>query len=596
MRREGWPKDRPDYLYFRLYKENCDTGEAVSSIARCVGRSAKQFSFAGTKDRRAVTVQQVCAHRLPIDQLRRSVLHRLWDKRVRISNLEYRRERLRLGQLRFRPTDAELRVAASASSNCARGGNRFKVVLRKVPLHNLEAFNPASRLHCGELFQMLRCGRREDVSHDSSTGGSARAAQATSGIGEDKSKSIVSWKPMILDPGHVGAAIIAGEWQKARLMKLHEAVLHVAERAPYLIAVRLILGADECCSAEASTAQKRPSEEQETKELATQGQQCEVLEAQRLFLVSGLARLTLRAGAALLSPSQNHTGQHLERCLLGALARDLSYAIATAAADTLDSLVVFSGVSRFANSDDNLVLVDLPKFGKVLHLVETAAISFRDLVMADHSGKALHDLPGTVDANEEHLFDEAGEQDDLSEDDHETQSLPSVRALSGEDVSSAKLTDIMLPLPGSDVVYPEYLQQVYEEMSVSLLGLPLADFASCKLVPLKGSYRNAVVCPESLEWHSIAPELLSTSALVDSDVAQLLRDRPLNAELKEGGSAASASNSGSGAPTDPELSKCKDLQEAGTGAVMFSCVLPPSSYLTMLLREVMKQITPPPGG
>ena len=21
MRREGWPKDRPDYLYFRLYKE-----------------------------------------------------------------------------------------------------------------------------------------------------------------------------------------------------------------------------------------------------------------------------------------------------------------------------------------------------------------------------------------------------------------------------------------------------------------------------------------------------------------------------------------------------------------------------------------------
>ena len=106
---------------------------------------------------------------------------RLWDKRVRISNLEYRRERLRLGQLRFRPTDAELRVAASASSNCARGGNRFKVVLRKVPLHNLEAFNPASRLHCGELFQMLRCGRREDVSHDSSTGGSARAAQATSG-------------------------------------------------------------------------------------------------------------------------------------------------------------------------------------------------------------------------------------------------------------------------------------------------------------------------------------------------------------------------------------------------------------------------------
>ena len=61
LRREGWPKDRPEYLDFRLYKENCDTGEAVSGIARCVGRSAKQFTVAGTKDRRAVTVQQICA-------------------------------------------------------------------------------------------------------------------------------------------------------------------------------------------------------------------------------------------------------------------------------------------------------------------------------------------------------------------------------------------------------------------------------------------------------------------------------------------------------------------------------------------------------
>ena len=90
LRREGWPKDRPDYLYFRLYKENCNTSEAVSSLARCVGRSAKQFSFAGTKDKRAITVQLICAHKLPLDQLRRTVCHRLWDRRLRISDLEYR--------------------------------------------------------------------------------------------------------------------------------------------------------------------------------------------------------------------------------------------------------------------------------------------------------------------------------------------------------------------------------------------------------------------------------------------------------------------------------------------------------------------------
>ena len=112
MRREGWPKGQPEYLYFRLYKENIDTAEATAGIARCVGRSAKTFTTAGTKDRRAATVQQVCAHKLPADQLRRTVLHRFWDKRLRISDLEYRSERLRL-------------VALS--------GNRFDIALRNVP-------------------------------------------------------------------------------------------------------------------------------------------------------------------------------------------------------------------------------------------------------------------------------------------------------------------------------------------------------------------------------------------------------------------------------------------------------------------------------
>ena len=56
-------------------------------------------------------MQQICAHRLPSDQLRRTLLHRMWDKRLRISNLEYREHRLRLGELT---------------------GNRFHIVLREV--------------------------------------------------------------------------------------------------------------------------------------------------------------------------------------------------------------------------------------------------------------------------------------------------------------------------------------------------------------------------------------------------------------------------------------------------------------------------------
>jgi len=127
LRREGWPKTRPDYLYFRLFKENCDTSEAVNSIARCLGRSSKQFTFAGTKDRRGITVQQICARRVPIDHIRRALVSRQWDRRLRISDLEYRAERLRLGML---------------------SGNLFKIALRDVSVAATEPVEgkPGSRI------------------------------------------------------------------------------------------------------------------------------------------------------------------------------------------------------------------------------------------------------------------------------------------------------------------------------------------------------------------------------------------------------------------------------------------------------------------
>ncbi|KAI0480467.1 pseudouridine synthase [Xylariaceae sp. FL0804] len=54
--------DRPNtpaYLHFSLYKENKDTMEALNYIAKGLRVPAKLFGTAGTKDRRAVTVQRV---------------------------------------------------------------------------------------------------------------------------------------------------------------------------------------------------------------------------------------------------------------------------------------------------------------------------------------------------------------------------------------------------------------------------------------------------------------------------------------------------------------------------------------------------------
>ncbi|KAK4143626.1 pseudouridine synthase [Dichotomopilus funicola] len=52
-----------DYLHFTLYKENKDTMDAMNTMARLLKIKASNFGFAGTKDRRAATVQRISVYR-----------------------------------------------------------------------------------------------------------------------------------------------------------------------------------------------------------------------------------------------------------------------------------------------------------------------------------------------------------------------------------------------------------------------------------------------------------------------------------------------------------------------------------------------------
>lgn len=51
-----------DYIHFTLYKENKDTMDAINQMCRILKVKANNFGFAGTKDRRAATVQRVSAY------------------------------------------------------------------------------------------------------------------------------------------------------------------------------------------------------------------------------------------------------------------------------------------------------------------------------------------------------------------------------------------------------------------------------------------------------------------------------------------------------------------------------------------------------
>ncbi|KAG2378005.1 hypothetical protein C9374_008627 [Naegleria lovaniensis] len=109
-RQFAWPKDRPSYIQFVLYKENSETTEILGEIGRILKLKQKNFQIAGTKDKRGITTQLVTGYQISAEKLSQ-VNHRFKHKVVRVGNFEYVENPLRLGDL---------------------SGNRFTLVLRDL--------------------------------------------------------------------------------------------------------------------------------------------------------------------------------------------------------------------------------------------------------------------------------------------------------------------------------------------------------------------------------------------------------------------------------------------------------------------------------
>lgn len=92
----GWEQLGGEYLHFTLYKENKDTMEIINFISARTKRKHKDFTFAGTKDRRAVTAQRVSAFRMTAEQLAQ-MNKDLYGAKV--GNFKHEKHDLQLGDL-----------------------------------------------------------------------------------------------------------------------------------------------------------------------------------------------------------------------------------------------------------------------------------------------------------------------------------------------------------------------------------------------------------------------------------------------------------------------------------------------------------------
>ncbi|KAH6998648.1 pseudouridine synthase [Ilyonectria sp. MPI-CAGE-AT-0026] len=94
----GNREDRPtgDYLHFTLFKENRDTMDAVNQVSRFLKAKPQSIAYAGTKDRRASTVQR-CSVRYMRSRNLAGINGRLWG--VSTGDYEYHDKPVYLGQL-----------------------------------------------------------------------------------------------------------------------------------------------------------------------------------------------------------------------------------------------------------------------------------------------------------------------------------------------------------------------------------------------------------------------------------------------------------------------------------------------------------------
>lgn len=103
-----WPHE---FTYFILYKENLDTMQAVSLLAKNLKIKASLLTFAGTKDKRAKTTQWVCIKKVEPSKICQASCRIRVGGKVRVGNFKFNNKPLKLGELT---------------------GNRFQIALRSV--------------------------------------------------------------------------------------------------------------------------------------------------------------------------------------------------------------------------------------------------------------------------------------------------------------------------------------------------------------------------------------------------------------------------------------------------------------------------------
>ena len=507
-----WEARGGEYLHFSIYKENKDTMEVISYLARQLRLPPKTFQFAGTKDRRAVTVQRASAYRMSAEKLA-SVNRSLHGSKV--DGFEYHPKGLELGELK---------------------GNEFVITLRDCDFGGTQEAHIEAKLEIAKNTL-------------------AKLASELKSSGFINYYGLQRFGSFKVRTDTIGLKILQGDFQGAceDLLSFNPDLLSTSRQD----------------SDGSSTKMDLVSRDDRSRARAIQ-----------IFQATGQGKKALdelprkfSAEAAII----RHLGSHMHsdyRGALMAIPRNLRLMYIHAYQALVWNFAVSERIARFGLEvvEGDLVLIN--KTDATVHLAEEEYDDVGELV--------VHPDP-----------------DDLRPSRFERS-----RALSKDEVASGQynIFDIVLPLPGYDVIYPpNEIGLFYKSFmgSDQRGGLdPHNMHRSWKESSLSGGYRKVLgrpLCDGLLEFEA-RPYVGENEQMVETDLDKLDESKKARNAQSDRGEPTQEHRSvnphrlvSDDGNTDDRLHGTGSGMERSKLAVILKFQLGTSQYATMMLRELMGQ-------
>ena len=519
--KQYWNELGGDYLHFSLYKENKDTMEVVSYLSRLLHIGPRTFAFAGTKDRRAVTVQRLSVYRAKVDDL-------VWLGRdlrnARLGDYEYLPQGLELGELT---------------------GNEFVITLRDCQFPGIPDDGIEGRLQAALKTVEI-------------------AAQHLSQKGFINYFGLQRFGTFVTRTDTIGLKMLKGDFEG-----VIDAILSFS---PVSLAA---------------------AHGQETTDVLVSSDDKFRALGIDIFKTTGNTQNALNVLPKKFSAESSiirYLGVHNKsRDYLGAI-QTISRNLRLMYVHAYQAFVWNTVASeRWKTCGSRVVEGDLVLIKE--HKDELDEIQVEQI---DADGEVIIQ-PGANDsaANPEDLF-------------------PRARALTKEQAESGEYTifDIVLPMPGYDILYPAYLENFYKAFMSSEQGGGLDPHdmrRPWKDISLSGSYRKLVVRPRNVITCSVHAYSDENEKFVETDLERLMKKKledqggtkdnaagKEDIEMADKGAAQLADGGG----TKDDGADVENIKIGDEGAapkeqklaVVLRMQLSSSQYATMALRELMKGV------